>query len=394
MKHRWAGTLFKDTLFKRLFVLMWVALVVSHLCAFLAVRSYVGSPDGNQHNGMPLPPVLGSLPPGALTPDAGRGPPPAFEPEPPGEALETDGPPWPPGGGLPATALWLDYGVRLLVIGLAAWLGARWLSAPMRRLAAASQALGQSLGKGQAAPATTPQLDEDRGTLEVRQTAQVFNVMAQRLAEQFQAQGLLMAAISHDLRTPLARLRLRLEQMHEQPQAAACIADLREMDGLIGSVLDLVRDQHSPAALQRVDVLALVQALADDLGEQGLRVSVANPQGVPALALALPAALNRVLTNLVGNALRHAGSAEVTVASAPGKTWVRVEDRGPGIPPGQLDHVFKPFYRLASSDSAGSTGSGLGLHIARDLLQRQGGQLRLSNRAGGGLCAEVKLPSA
>ncbi len=397
MRHWWA-----DTLFKRLFVLMWVALVVSHLCAFLAVHSFVGPPGGTQRNGMPLPPVLPALPPGALMPDAGPGgpprgrpgPPPGFEgTPPPGDlaAMEGSGPPpGPPAGGLPAGALWLDYGVRLLVIGLAAWLGARWLSAPMRRLAGASQALGHSLGKASDAQPATPPLDERRGTLEVRQAAQVFNAMAARLVEQFQAQGLLMAAISHDLRTPLARMRLRLEQMHAE-QAAACISDLHEMDGLIGSVLDLVRDQHSPAALQRVDVLALVQALADDLGEQGLPVSV---QGPPALALAQPAALNRVLSNLVGNALRHAGSAEVTVSSVRGKTHVFVEDRGPGIPAGQLDDVFKPFYRLASSASAGSTGSGLGLHIARDLLQRQGGQLHLSNRPGGGLRAEVVLPAA
>jgi signal transduction histidine kinase len=285
-------------------------------------------------------------------------------------------------------ALWLDYGVRLLVIGLAAWLGARWLSDPMRRLAEASQALGQSLGRPADAAHALPRLDERSGTLEMRQTAQVFNAMSQRLDEQFKAQGLLTAAISHDLRTPLARMRLRLEQMSDEPQAASCIADLREMDGLVGSVLDLVRDQHSPSTLQRVDVLALVQALADDLGEQGLPVGV---QGEAAVVLAQPAALKRVLSNLIGNALRHGGSAEVGVSTANGKTHVTVDDRGPGIPPGQIDSVFKPFYRLASSDTAGSTGSGLGLHIARDLLQRQGGQLLLANRPGGGLRAEVVL---
>jgi signal transduction histidine kinase len=373
MKHWWA-----DTLFKRLFVLMWVALVVSHLLAFLAVRTFMAPPGASQGNGMPLPPVLGALPPGTPIPGAGPVAPPGRSP-----------PSRPPPGGLPAQALWLDYGVRFLVIGLAAWWGARWLSAPMRRLADASQALGQSLGAAEIGQAPAPHLDEARGTLEVRQTTHVFNTMAQRLREQFNAQGLLMAAISHDLRTPLARLRLRLEPLQAQPQAAACIADVREMDALIGSVLDLVRDQQTPAAPQRVDLLALMQALADDLGEQGQAVAV---HGEPTVVLAQPMALGRVLGNLVGNALRHAGTAEVTVTTRHGQARLCVDDRGPGIPPGQLDAVFKPFYRLEASGTAGSSGSGLGLHIARDLLLRQGGQLTLSNRPGGGLRAEVVLP--
>ena len=393
MKHWWA-----DTLFKRLFVLMWVALVVSHLCAFLVVRHF-NAPPGVAPRGMGNLPVLPSLPPGGLLPEGGPGGPPRGvsgpwpgPPQgPPDDVAGVPAPPPPAGGGLSAQALWLDYGVRFLVIGLAAWFGARWLSAPMRRLAGASQALGQLLGHAAPQRPPPPRLDETLGTLEVRQAAQLFNAMSTQLVEQFNAQGLLMAAISHDLRTPLTRMRLRLEPMHAEPQATACIADLREMDHLIGSVLDLVREQHAPAALQRVDVLALVQALADDLGEQGHTVDV---QGEPAVVLAQPAALGRVLSNLVGNALRHAGSAEVRVSVLNGQAQVLVDDRGPGIPAGQLDAVFKPFYRLESSAAAGSTGSGLGLHIARDLLLRQGGQLMLANRPGGGLRAEVLLPVA
>ena len=398
MKHWWA-----DTLFKRLFGLMWVALVVSHLCAFLAVRSFSSLP-GLPARGISNLPVLPSLPPGGLLPHAGPGgPPPNFggprpgwegPPPPGGPGLDAKGPP--PGGGMPLDALWLDYGVRLLVIAAAAWFGARWLSAPMRHLAAASQALGQSLGTAVETRSVPTRLDEQSGTLEVRQTAKVFNTMSTQLAEQFNAQGLLMAAISHDLRTPLTRMRLRLEQLHDERQAVACIADVREMDSLIGSVLDLVRHQHGPVALQRIDVLALLQALADDLGEQGQQISV---QGTPAVVMAQPAALSRVLSNLVGNALRHGGSAEVSVSITEGRARVRVEDRGPGIPAEQLDAVFKPFYRLeslgtagpASNTGTGSAGSGLGLHIARDLVQRQGGQLLLANRPGGGLRAEVVL---
>ena len=192
VKRWWA-----DTLFKRLFLLMWVALVVSHLCAFFTVRYVHGLDRGPGPEGSL--PVLPSLPPGGLTPNAPPRmqrtpadrppPPPDFGRPPPdaprglgggpgGPGAPADGP---GGDGLPLDALWLDYFVRLLVIGIAAWGGARWLSSPMRKLARASAALGRSIKQRQ----PSPQLDEQAGTLEVRQTAQVFNTMAQQLHAQF-----------------------------------------------------------------------------------------------------------------------------------------------------------------------------------------------------------------
>ena len=188
-KKRW----WADTLFKRLFVLMWAALVLSHLCALFVVHRFGDLPD------MPAggPPVLSSLPPVGFIPE-GR----MREPgrPPPGEGPNNDirdRPPPPhdgpgPRGGLPIEVLWLDYFVRFVVIGVAAWFGARWLSAPMRRLTEASGTLGHDLAQHK----PPVPLDEQHGTLEVRQTAQVFNTMAQSLRAQFDAQGLLMAAIS------------------------------------------------------------------------------------------------------------------------------------------------------------------------------------------------------
>ncbi len=404
-----------DTLFKRLFLLMWAALIVSHLCAFFVVRYYMAM-DGDAGFGMPQ--VLSALPPGGLLPDqaqhAPMGPPPGGERgdphgregpggPPPGEAGWRGGmlPEPPPGAasgmrarrGLPADALWLDYGVRFLVIGLAAWLGARWLSRPMKKLASASNALGDALSRRQPAP----KLDEHGGTLEVRQTAQVFNTMATRLHAQFDAQGLLMAAISHDLRTPLSRLRMRLEQMQGHPQAERGVADVREMDALIGSVLEMLRGNDDTVPRQRVDVLALVQSLADDLGEQGQPVSVA-PDDVaapaPVLVLAQPAALGRALGNLIGNALRYGSAAQVRVFAQAGRAHVQIDDRGPGIPEHQLDAVFQPFYRIETSRSRSTAGTGLGLYIARDLAQRIGGQIVLANRPEGGLRAELVMPLA
>jgi len=408
VKRWWA-----DTLFKRLFLLMWVALVVSHLCAFFSVRYFHGFDRGPGPAGDL--PVLPSLPPGGLPslPPGGLGPltperPPELRgphndatdrhPQPPDFGAARQGGPGAPGGGaagsigLPFSALWLDYFVRLVVIGIAAWGGARWLSSPMRRLARASAALGRSIKQRQ----PSPQLDELHGTLEVRQTAQVFNTMAQQLHAQFDAQGLLMAAISHDLRTPLTRLRMRLEQMPaDDTQRERCIDDVREMDQLIGSVLGMMRDQHASEARERIDARALVQSLADDLAEQGqpVRVQDAGEASAP-IVLARPTALRRAVGNLVGNAVRHGGSARLSMTVRNAEFVLVIADDGPGIPPQQLDAVFQPFYRADASRASGAPGSGLGLYIARDLIEREGGRIVLANRAGGGLSATLALPLA
>jgi signal transduction histidine kinase len=272
----------------------------------------------------------------------------------------------------------------------------------MRKLARASAALGRSIKQRQ----PSPQLDERRGTLEVRQTAQVFNTMAQQLHAQFDAQGLLMAAISHDLRTPLARLRLRLEQMQggqggpggqgEDGLAQRCIADVREMDQLIGSVLDMMRDQHAAEARERVDARSLVQSLADDLAEQGQPVTVQEPgdAGTAPVVLARPTALKRVVGNLIGNAVRHGGSARIAMTMQNAEFHLAIDDDGPGIPPHRLEAVFQPFNRADASRGSGTAGSGLGLYIARDLVEREGGRISLANRVGGGLRATIALPLA
>jgi len=354
-----------DTLFKRLFLLMWVTLVVSHLAGFLSVQQFMMPPDAMPHGaGMsPLP----SLPPIGGPPDGG-----------------------PPDDSPLGHWLWIDYLVRGIVIGVAAWFGARWLSAPMRQLADASRALGQALGSHRPAPT----LDEAQGTLEVRQTAEVFNAMSRRLHEQFSAQALLMAAISHDLRTPLSRLRLRLEHMEPNVHTERSINDVREMDQLIASVLEMMQLNHETAAApQRVDLRALVQSLADDLAEQGHAVTLQNAAAIEqAVVPGQPAALNRVVANLLSNAIRHGGSAEISIQVQADRVQILIDDRGPGIPANQLEAVFQPFYRVDTSRSKQTGGTGLGLYIARDLARRHDGQLTLANREGGGLRAELVLP--
>lgn len=361
----------EDTLFKRLFLLMWVALVVSHLAGFLSVQELMGPPPDGMPHEAGLPPMP-SLPPMG------------------GPGMDR-----PPDGGPPDDSplgrwLWIDYLVRGIVIGGAAWIGARWLSMPMRQLADASRALAQGLGSHRPAPT----LDETQGTLEVRRTAEVFNAMSRRLHEQFSAQALLMAAISHDLRTPLSRLRLRLEHMEPNAHTERSINDVREMDQLIASVLEMMQLNHGTAAAPlRVDLRALVQSLADDLAEQGHAVTLQNAEATePAVVPGQPAALNRVVANLLSNAIRHGGSADISVQVQADRVQLLIDDRGPGIPADQLESVFQPFYRVDTSRSKQTGGTGLGLYIARDLARRHGGQLTLANREGGGLRAELLLP--
>lgn len=420
---KWWSRLFADTLSKRLFLLLWGTLVLSHLLGFWlthpgefqSMPGFMPGPPGSAPSGLGvernvMPPFL---PPGAM----GEGPRrPAdrasgVAPGRQGDGALRNQQPWmdrgldgmrgPGGPGGPfrepfdpqrfRRLIWLDYLVRVLVLGVGAWLGARWLTAPMRKLARATQSLSGALVR----KADLPLLDEDHGPQEMRQTSQVFNDMARGLREQFEQRGLMMAAVSHDLRTPLTRLRMRLENLQPHPDAARCIQDVQDIDAMIAAVLDAMNEERRQEAPALVDVLSLVQAMADDLQETGQPVTA---DGDEATVRVQPIAFKRVLSNLVSNALRYGQSADIRVTVAPGPAHgtvrITVDDRGPGIPEAQLEAVFKPFFRLESSRSRDTGGVGLGLYIARELTQRQGGTLKLMNRDGGGLRAELVLPAA
>jgi signal transduction histidine kinase len=363
-----------DRLGLRLFLLMWAALALSHLAAWSLVSLALHGPAPVERRG---PPPLHA---------EGRPPMPAHD------SFDVAGPRREPPAGMPTfpslppelpwRASLVDYGVRLLVIALAAWWGSRWLAGPVRRLVSAAQQLTPALAQGRPAPA----LSEDAGTREVRDAAAVFNRMAAELSGQFEERGLMMAAISHDLRTPLTRMRLRLETGEVEARVRErCIDDLREMNRLVESVIDVFRPAEA-AAPQRVDLAALAQSAVDDLAETGAKVSFEGP---PAVVSADPVALRRVVDNLVGNALRYAGNARVSVDLAAGVTRLVVEDDGPGIPQAELERVRQPFRRVESSRNRETGGTGLGLYIAQQLVRRQGAVLGLSNRPEGGLRAEV-----
>ncbi|OWQ49043.1 hypothetical protein CDL60_04010 [Roseateles noduli] len=427
MRERFARA-FGDTLARRIFLLLWVTLVAAQALAIGVVTWSRGDTYVMRMHGAPsLPPMPGLVrgpqfqPQGGPGPGPGPGsqgmgadaelrddpPLPGDVPMPPREGFrgfpppsQTQGPqaqgPQPqwrgPFRALTAWELTLDYGIRLLVTGLAAWIASRWLSRPMRDLVRASQALGQSLHKQD----RLPLLDEKRGTLEVRESAQVFNAMARQLRRQFNERGLMVAAISHDLRTPLTRLRMRLETLDiEEIQRQRSVEDIREMNALVDAVMELFRGDGPGAAepLVDVDLGALAQALTDDLIEQAMPVTFED-DGEPVLAKGQPMALRRVLGNLVGNAVRYGGSAEVRVGRDAQGVWLRVTDSGPGIPEDKLEAVFEPFFRLEESRNRHTGGAGLGLYIARELTLRQRGSLTLSNRPESGLVAELRLMPA
>lgn len=378
-----------DHLGLRLFLLMWAALVVSHVAAWSLVTSQLRGPPGGPLQ-RPVP-AERMGPPRHLPPDAdaqaggeGRPGPHGFgrpgAPQGPMPQRVPTFPSLPPN--LPWAATVVDYAVRLLVIALAAWWGSRWLARPVRRLVSAAQQLTPALVQGRPAPV----LNEGEGTREVRDAAAVFNRMAAELSGQFEERGLMMAAISHDLRTPLTRMRLRLETGEVEPRVRdRCIDDLREMNRLVESVVEVFRPAEA-VTLQRVDLSALAQSAVDDLAESGGDVAFEGP---PAVVHADPVALRRVVDNLVGNALRYAGSARVRVDLAAGVTRLVVEDDGPGIPEAELERVRQPFRRVEGSRNRETGGTGLGLYIAHQLVRRQGAVLVLSNRAEGGLRAEV-----
>jgi len=422
----WRSGLWKDTLTKRLFLLIWATLLLSHVLGFWF--AHLGGPASWQTSlsAVPLtpgmPPLPGNLPdlPGSQAHGDEQGPGFGFGPH--GErgpghehehahehhdaqrGGEHGHPPFGPWDGDHAEAraagvfragapfagrpnLWLDYFVRIVVTGVAAWLGARWLTAPMRRLALASESLSQALSRRE----PLPQLDEQGGTLEVRQTAQVFNNMARQLQDQFDERSLLMAAVSHDLRTPLTRLRIRLERLLPDPTAERCVQDVQDVNAMIEAVLDALNEERSQEQALAIDVLALVQALADDLSEEGQAVSA---QGDAATVRVQPVAFKRVLDNLVHNALRYGQRADIGVRRAAGQVHITIDDAGPGIPAELMASVFKPFVRLDTSRSRDTGGVGLGLYIARELTLRNGGALTLQNRPEGGLRAELVLPES
>lgn len=275
----------------------------------------------------------------------------------------------------------LTLAVLLLSMLLLSWLAVRWVVRPLGVLAQAAEGLGQDMAQ---AP-----LPED-GPREVRQAAMAFNTMQQRLLQFIRERTRLLAALSHDLKTPLTRMRLRTALLDDGEARARFDADLLEMETMVGQTLDFMRGLGGHEQRVPVDLNALLASLQADQQAMGRDVMVSGRAS--AAFTGVPMLLRRALGNLVDNAVLYGGRATLQVQDAAEQLVIEVLDPGPGIPEAELDRVFEPFHRLEASRSRATGGTGLGLGIARSIAQLHGGSLTLHNRPDGGLCARLSLP--
>lgn len=284
-------------------------------------------------------------------------------------------------------ALWLPV---VLVLQLALLLGCTWMAVrlairPLSRLSRAVESLDPN--------ARIQHLDES-GPTEVAHAAVAFNAMQQRIADYLKERMQILAAISHDLQTPITRMKLRAEFMDDSTERDKLLSDLGEMEHLVREGVAYARSVHgSTEANCKLDLDAFVDSIVFDYQDVGKAVNSSGSYGSPIETR--PHALRRVLINLLDNALKFSGAAELVVsAEANGNVSIKVLDRGPGISAEELREVLKPFYRVESSRNRDTGGTGLGLAIAQQLAIALGGSLGLSNREGGGLCAELLLPKS
>jgi signal transduction histidine kinase len=257
----------------------------------------------------------------------------------------------------------------------------RWVTGPLSALAAAAEKLGRDIDRRP--------LDEN-GPLEVRRAASAFNLMQQRLSRFLADRARVLTAMSHDLKTPLTRLRLRMETVNDPVLRAKIEKDLDEMQSMVTQTLDYMRDSSRSEAAQQIDLMALLETLQIDFRDTGHTVEIKGSIAQPYVGR--PLALRRSLTNLVENAIRYGGRAMIELEDTAKQVVVRVVDDGPGMPEEELERAFEPFYRGERSRSRETGGTGLGLGIARNIARAHGGELVLKNRPAGGLEAILSLP--
>ncbi|RAO77644.1 sensor histidine kinase [Dyella jiangningensis] len=282
-------------------------------------------------------------------------------------------------------ASWLPFVfvLQVVLLLLCTWFAVRLATRPLATLAEAADAMKPT--------ADGPRMSQD-GPTEVARAARAFNTMQDRIAQHLKERLHILASISHDLQTPITRMRLHVEALDESPEQDKLLDDLREMEHLVREGVAYARSAHGGAETPvRINLGSFLESLAFDYQDVGQPVSLSGT--IDGTSMVRAQALRRVLGNLVDNAIKYGGSAEIGAKRDPqGALCITVSDRGPGIPEGELERVLQPFYRLESSRNRNTGGSGLGLAIAAQLTSSIGGQLTLSRRDGGGLTATVSLP--
>jgi len=267
-----------------------------------------------------------------------------------------------------------------LVIGSALFI-ARRMARPMANLADAADRFG--LGQLQS---PLP----EKGPREVRMTIRAFNLMQDRLHKHITDRSRMLAAVSHDLRTPITTLRLRAEYIEDAEMREKTLATLAEMEAILTATLGFARDEAADEKARSTDLAALLQSLVDDHADLGGGVSYEGPDR--SIFTCRPIALKRALSNLIDNGVKYGEQVKVRLSEDSSGVEIHVDDTGPGIPEADLKNVFTPFFRLEKSRNRETGGTGLGLSVARTIVHAHGGQLRLVNRPDGGLRAVMRLP--
>jgi two-component system OmpR family sensor kinase len=276
--------------------------------------------------------------------------------------------------------LLLALGISMLLLAPLVWWMARRLTRPIRVFAEAAERLGADPDAAPLAPS---------GPSEVRTAIHAFNDMQASLRNHMRQRTQTIAAIAHDLRTPLTRLRFRAEQAPEAVRDRMA-SDIEEMDALIAQAMAFVRGESTPERREPLDLDALAADCAGGFAETGAAVSFDGGSALPVEGDA--AALRRALANLIGNAVKYGGAARVKAFARDGRAVIEVEDEGPGIGETELEAVFEPFYRGERSRNRETGGAGLGLTVARQAARAHGGEVTLGRRDGGGLIARLDLP--
>nr|WP_305037951.1 ATP-binding protein [Neorhizobium galegae] len=286
--------------------------------------------------------------------------------------------------GVMPIAEWLPYvfAIQMALLVVCTWFAVRQAIRPLGDLAAAADALDPNK-KG-------PPLSE-AGPSEVAHAARAFNAMRDRIAHYLEERVQILAAISHDLQTPITRMRLRADMADDSPERDKLVHDLGEIERLVQDGIAYARSAHgSGEKISRIDLASFIDSIAYDYQDTGKAVTVLGV--VQGTAFTKPHALRRILSNFIDNAVKFAGAAEIGVERrSEGDIVIAVLDRGPGIPEDMLEAAMQPFFRLEQSRNRETGGTGLGLAIAQQLAAALGGSVRLYNRAGGGLAAEITI---
>jgi signal transduction histidine kinase len=274
----------------------------------------------------------------------------------------------------------LILGLSVLCVSPLAWLFARRLSGPISAFAGAAERLGRD---PRAAPLAL------KGSSEVIAAANAFNMMQERLRRYVEDRTAMIGAVAHDLRTPLTRLRFRIEAVPDDIRGKLA-SDIDQMEAMIAATMAFVRDTTRPAERTKLELASLLESIIDEAAETGGQASV--ERGEKIIIDGDPIALRRLLNNLVENGLKYGGSIQGRVHVEGRLAVVEIDDNGPGINPAELDRVFEPFFRSEPSRNRETGGIGLGLAVVRSVARAHGGDATLHNRPEGGLRARVELP--